>query len=87
MSIHRMPSHLEARRAFCIIVGYQHIPPPNRPLGVRIALRNSSREKFWKQNKSCPFVKKIYACQGDLHLEVGAGGGLLVSLTGPGREG
>ena len=36
---------LGGQRAFCIIVGCQHIPPPNRPLGIRIALRNNRQRE------------------------------------------
>ena len=58
MSIHRMASHLEARRAFCITVGCQHTPPPNRPLGIRIALRNSRQIEVLETEKKLPFCKE-----------------------------
>ena len=69
MSIHHKASHLAARRAFRIIVGHQRTPPQNRPLDIRIVLRKSRQKRSSeKQNKSCPFVRTIYTCKGNIHL-------------------
>ena len=51
------------------------MPPQNMPLGYKdyinliIFKKQQTRKKFPKLNGSYPYVRDIYICKGNLHLE------------------